>query len=340
MPPAPRQDKALWKQDVAVHQHVAPAESFRTFIDAADAVVARRLERDAQPPAFQPEPKTQSQEDEPVETGLQDGRRSLRPARMQFELHARGVVAEKGGSPRQQLPKNRPLQPFLSLQAAPVILAAGGQDGVAQGELSFREIPFDKIGRLDGEGSSRQFFLREEQAGKAVHQQTGGLGERDILGLEMMLAVGELGGTPAERVMPQHEIVREHADGATPPVGHRRDLKFHVDAGRRSECSRQGVQRGPVPALVAQTIPRHEDVEFQIVVGTFPVLRFQNSPFTAPVASSQQERLQVARPDNALGPSQCTRTASAQVLLEGIASVERKPTPFPSTGKSVRFEGE
>ena len=64
-----------------------------------------------------------------------------------------------------------------------------------------------EIGIGRGEVLLLQFREREEQAGAAIHQEPRGLGDRDLLGVAMVTALGEQSVITYEPAMPHHQII-------------------------------------------------------------------------------------------------------------------------------------
>src|SRR5512143_3099382 len=65
------------------------------------------------------------------------------------------------------------------------------QDRVAKGQLSLREVAPDKIALFRRELVVAQKFLREQPAGAAIEQESGGFGQRNPARIEMMFAAAE-----------------------------------------------------------------------------------------------------------------------------------------------------
>src|SRR6266545_3540307 len=105
---------------------------------------------------------------------------------MQFKITSLRMKLLYLGEPRNiYLDHPHPLIPFT---AAPVILPEHGQESIAHGEFGFGNISSHEIGIFCRERFAEQTLFREEKTRTTIKEQPRGVGERNALGLALVIA--------------------------------------------------------------------------------------------------------------------------------------------------------
>jgi len=180
----------------------------------------------------------------------------------------------------------------MPLADAPMVMAKRDQHGVAQGEIRLRDIAADKIGVARRELAFLQPLLREQQTGTAIHQEPGRLVQRDLRGIAVVRAGGELLLAADEPAVADDQVIGKHADRGRGELAQRRDLELHLDAGLRRENLAEHMQGAAETKFVEVAVAAKADVEFEIVVRARAGRRLEYSAFAATVTAAQQDCLE------------------------------------------------
>jgi hypothetical protein len=240
--------------------------------------------------------------------------------RMKLEIDAGGVEGGEGGECGKRWWWEGAEAP-MPFDAGPVVLAEGGEDGVAHGELGLGEVASDEVGVVRGEVGEGETGGGEEEAGAAVHEEAGGLGERDAGSVAMGIATGEEGVVAEEPVMTEDEVIGEHGRTALTEAVDAEDLEFDLDPGGRGEFFGELMEEVVVTAFGEEAIAWDDEIEFEVIVGEIPLGRGEDAAFTAAIATAEEESEPELFGDPLVDSVAYLEADLMEVLFEGRAAV-------------------
>lgn len=329
-----------------VHEAISKAGGLWAFVGRAAGVFARRREPAVEAAVFQPEPERVS---DPGDFGVlrDEGRSRVDDlGGVQLGRDADGMKARQfggnqfgrigsgsgsgsgigsgsvriGGGERTDEGFEAP----LPLDAASVVLAMGGEVGLAEGHAGAGDMTRHELGIGLRELGAGEAFGGEKKTCAALHEPTGGLVDRDAGGIAVMVATLEqvvVADNPAVTV---DEVVIVDRDRTAAETRQLEDLEDDVEACLWGELPGKGFERAPESVSSAGTAPVNEDPDLEFPVGRVvgQVGSAEHGAFAASVSAADEDGVEAARGDHGAEAEMDLVTDISEVGLERVATVE------------------
>jgi hypothetical protein len=165
-------------------------------------------------------------------------------------------------------------------------------------------------------------FLREEQPGATIEQQSRGFCEGDFGRLQMVAAIGEEAFVSNNPTVSGNKVIGEHGHRAVAQSRKSVDFEFDVNTRFRSSLLCEFAQRGRITTLVQEPVSSKEYVELQIIIGQAAANDFEHSAFTATITATKDESLQPLLWDSGADTFRDAFTDAGKVRFQTLAAIK------------------